>query len=126
MINFYLKYLIKVCSGGGRARPSNPSTVQIKAYSFQGVINVRDTRSLVNETILLFINTFLLRPYHNFKMNMSHLIPEIKDRDLFIKKFNCIKQTQSEFRCLVFKYRTIKKLLEKNKLHNLERGFYYE
>ena len=52
MINFYLKYLIKVCSGGGRARPSNPSTVQIKAYSFQGVINVRDTRSLVTDSIL--------------------------------------------------------------------------
>ena len=126
MINFYLKYLIKVCSGGGRAGPINRSAIQITACLFQGVDNVREVRSLDNETILLFINTFLLRPYHNFKMNMSHLIPEIKDRDLFIKKFNCIKQTQSEFRCLVFKYRTIKKLLEKIKLHNLWRGFYYE
>ena len=124
MINFYLIYLTNSCSEGGRAGPSNPIIVQIEACSFQGVNNVRVARSVDNETVLLFINTFLLRPYHNFKMNMSHLIPEIKDRDLFIKKFNCIKQTQSEFRCLVFKYRTIKKLLEKIKLHNLWRGFY--
>ena len=86
----------------------------------------RDARSMDNETILLFINTFLLRPYNDFKINMSHLIPERKEYTEYKKKFNNIKQTQSEFRCLVFKYCTIKKLLEKIKLHNQWRGFYYE
>ena len=58
-------------------------------------------------------------------MNMSQLIPERKEYTGNEKKFKCIKQTHSEFRCLVFKYSTIKKLLEKIKQHNLERGFYY-
>jgi hypothetical protein len=80
--------------GGGRARPSNPNTVQIKACSFQGVNNVRDARSVDNETESFWLNTFLLRPYHNFKMNMSHLIPERKE--LICLYFSLIKLIRAE------------------------------
>ena len=84
----------------------------------------RDARSVDNETESFWLNTFLLRPSNDFKMNMSQLIPERKEYTGNKKKFKCIKQTQSEFRCLVFKYRTIKKLLEKIKQHNQWRGLW--
>ena len=93
MFKFYLIYFTKVCSEGGRAGPINPSAIQIEACSFQGVNMDRGARILDNETILLFINTFLLRPYHNFEMKMSHLIPERKEYTEYKKKFNNIKQT---------------------------------
>ena len=76
--------------GGGRARPSNPNTVQIGACSFQGVYNVRVERSVDNETESFWLNTFLLRPFNNFKMNMSQLIPERKEYTGNKKKSNGI------------------------------------
>ena len=68
--------------GGGEQARATRSLYRLKRVSFQGVSMVRGARSLDNETQPLWLNTFLLRPYHNFKINMSHLIPEIKDRDM--------------------------------------------
>ena len=99
--------------GGGRARPSNPNTVQIKACSFQGVNNVRDARSVDNETESFWLNTFLLRPYHNFKMNMSQPIPERKEYEGYKKKCNSIKRRRSESDESVFNKYTSTKTSQK-------------
>ena len=113
MFKFYLIYLTNSCSEGGRARPSNPNTVQIKACSFQGVNNVRDARSVDNETESFWLNTFLLRPFNNFKMNMSQLIPERKEFTGNKKKSKTIKQTRSESDESVFNKYTSTKTSQK-------------
>ena len=99
--------------GGERAGPNSPSTVQNKACSFQGVYNVRVARSVDNETESFWLNTFLLRPYHNFKMNMSQLIPERKEYTSNKKKSKTIKQTRSESDESVFNKYTSTKTSQK-------------
>jgi hypothetical protein len=99
--------------GGGRARPSNPNTIQIEACSFQGVINVGVARNMDNETESFWLNTFLLRPFNNFKMNMSQLIPERKEYTSNKKKSKTIKQTRSESDESVFNKYTSTKTSQK-------------